>query len=77
VASAEWFPRVEGYALEAGLRGSYRLSPRVALEAGTSLRRYVLEMNAEPEDASDGRAEVAGGAIDAYWAGYLGVSFAL
>jgi hypothetical protein len=77
VGSADWFPRLEGYALEAALRASYRLSARVALEAGTSLRRYVLEMNSEPEDASDGRAEVAGGAIDAYWGGYLGVSFAL
>jgi len=77
MSSADWFPRVEGYALEAALRGSYRLSPRVALEARTSLRRYVLEMNSEPEDASDGRAEVAGGAIDAYFAGYLGVSLAL
>jgi hypothetical protein len=77
VGSADWFPRVEGYALEAALRASYRLSPRVALEASTSLRRYVLEMNSEPEDASDGRAEVAGGAIDAYLAGYLGVCLAL
>ena len=37
------------------------------------LRRYVLEMNSEPEDASSGIAEVAGGAVDAYLGAYLGV----
>jgi hypothetical protein len=33
-------------------------------------------MNSEPEDAQNGTAEVAAGAVDLYLAGYLGLSLA-
>jgi len=77
VGEDEWFPHMGGYGFEAALRGSYALSPLVSLEAAGSLRRYVLEMNSQPEDPSEGRAEVAAGAVDAYWAAYVGVNFTL
>jgi len=41
------------------------------------LRRYLLEMNSEPEDARLGVAEVAGGAVDLYTAVYFGMTFRL
>jgi hypothetical protein len=55
----------------------YPLSRSVSLELTGGLRRYLLEMNSEPEDAMGGVAEVAGGAVDLYLAGYFGMSFRL
>lgn len=77
LAEREWFPRVSGYGMEAGLGVEYRLSKTIGLEAGGSLRRFVLNMNSRPADATGGVSEVAGGAVDAYLSGYVGVSFSL
>jgi len=74
---AEWFPRMGGYGVEAGLGLEYPLSRRVSLEALGTLRRYLLEMNSRPQDAMEGEAEVAGGAVDLYLSAYFGVSFTL
>lgn len=73
----EWFPRIGGYGFEASLGAEYPLTRRISLEAITSMRRYLLEMNSEPTDAVGGVAEVAGGAVDLYLSGYVGVSFTL
>jgi hypothetical protein len=74
---AEWFPRMGGYGIEAGLGLEYPISRRVSLEALGTLRRYLLEMNSRPQDAMVGEAEVAGGAVDLYLSAYFGVSFTL
>jgi hypothetical protein len=74
---AQWFPRMGGYGVEAGLGLEYPLSRRVSLEALGTLRRYLLEMNSRPQDAMEGEAEVAGGAVDLYLSAYFGVSFTL
>ncbi len=73
----DWFPRVSGYGVEATLGLHYPITQRIIVEASSSLRRFVLEMNSEPEDAAAGVAEVAGGAVDLYAAGYIGVAFRL
>jgi hypothetical protein len=73
LSDEDWFPHVGGYGFDVGLDAEYPLSRNVALTARSSLRRYVLEMNSQPEDASGGFAETAGGAVDSYLAGYLGV----
>lgn len=77
VASAQWFPHMEGYGFEGQVGLDYRVSPNVAVQVGGRLRRFVLDMNSRPEDAIGGRAEVAGGAVDQYLSGYFGVVFAL
>jgi hypothetical protein len=77
MSNVEWFPRVGGYGMEGSLRGSYQISSLTAVEAAFTLRRYVLEMNSEPEDAIGGVSQVVGGAIDQYVTGYIGVSVAL
>jgi hypothetical protein len=77
ISNTEWFPRVGGYGFEASLGLDYPVSKRVSLEVLGSLRRYLLEMNSEPEDALTGRSEVAGGAVDLYLSSYFGVSFKL
>lgn len=77
VSEDEWFPRVGGYGFEASAGAEYPLSRSVSLELTGSIRRYLLEMNSEPQDAMLGVSEVAGGAVDLYIAGYFGMSFKL
>ncbi len=77
VAEDEWFPRVGGYGLEAAAGAHYPVSKKVSLEVSGGLRRYLLEMNSEPEDAIVGTSEVAGGAVDLYLSAYIGMSFKL
>jgi hypothetical protein len=71
----DWFPRVGGYGVEATGGLEYPVSKSISLELTGSLRRYLLEMNSEPQDAMKGLSEVAGGAVDLYMSGYLGMSF--
>lgn len=77
VSEAEWFPRMEGNGLEGMLGIQYRLSKEVAFDISGSMRRFVLTMNSQPEDAREGVAEVAGGAVDLYMSGYFGLNITL
>jgi hypothetical protein len=77
LADDEWFPRVGGYGVEAQASAAYPLSSLVAVELSGSLRRFVLEMNSEPEDGGSGISEVAGGAVDSFLALYAGVRLSL
>jgi hypothetical protein len=63
--------------MEGSLGLEYRISKEVAFEVSTNLRRFLLQMNSRPEDALDGTAEVAGGAVDLYLGGYFGLNIAL
>lgn len=76
-SETRWFPRIGGYGFEASAGAEYPISKSVSLEAVTSMRRYLLEMNSEPRDALEGTSEVAGGAVDLYLSAYFGVSFTL
>jgi len=77
ISEQKWFPRMGGYGFEATVGLEYPISRVVGISAGASLRRYLLEMNSVPEDAVNGTSEVAGGAVDLYTAGYLGMGFKL
>jgi hypothetical protein len=77
IAEAEWFPRIGGYGIEAAAGVDYPLSKTVSVEVNANFRRFVLEMNSQPSDATEGIAEVAGGAVDLYVSGYLGMTFRL
>ncbi len=76
-SETRWFPRMGGYGFEASAGAEYPLSKRLSLEAKGSMRRYLLEMNSEPQDAIEGVSEVAAGAVDLYLSAYFGVSFTL
>ena len=76
-SEAEWFPRMEGYGLEGSLGLSYRISDEISFDVSGTMRRFVLSMNSQPEDAEGGEAEVAGGAVDLYLGGYFGLSINL
>jgi hypothetical protein len=77
IGEAEWFPRMGGYGVDAVIGASYPLSDLTALVMTASMRRFVLEMNSEPEDGSSGISEVAGGAVDSFIGMYAGVIVAL
>ena len=77
VSEADWFPRMEGYGVEGLLGLQYRISKEVAFDVSGTMRRFVLTMNSQPEDAFEGRSEVAGGAIDLYVSGYFGLNITL
>lgn len=77
VSEVDWFPRMEGYGLEGLLGLQYRISKEVAFDVSGTMRRFVLTMNSQPQDAVDGRSEVAGGAIDLYVSGYFGLNITL
>lgn len=77
VSETPWFPRIDGSGVEAGVGASYPIASSVTLVGSGTLRRFVLEMNSEPDDALQGINEVAGGAVDLYLSGYLGVQVAL
>lgn len=77
VSEAPWFPRMEGYGIDGLLGLQYRISNEVAFDVSGTMRRFVLTMNSQPEDAAQGVAEVAGGAIDLYVSGYFGLNITL
>lgn len=67
-----WFPNVSGGALDAGLLAGYEILDGLDLLAGFDFRRYFFSMSSEPGDA-----RVAGGALDEYLSGWLGLGFRL
>jgi hypothetical protein len=77
VATAQWFPHVGGYGVEASGGFYYPFSKHVSIDLVATLRRYLLEMNSVPQDAMTGVSEVAGGAVDLYTSGYIGMTFRL
>jgi hypothetical protein len=68
-----WFPGATGTGLDAGIFGGYSLSDSLAIMAGIDMLRYGFDFNAIPED----NRVAAGGAIDQYFVGSLGVRFQL
>jgi len=68
-----WFPGATGTGLDAGLMGSYALSDSLGIALGIDAYRYGFDFNAIPKD----NVVVAGGAIDQYLVGWLGVRIAL
>lgn len=77
VSSVDFFPRMEGDGIDGKLQLEYRYSEKVAFQLAGTVRRFVLQMNSIPQDAIDGRSEVAGGAIDLYLGGYFGLNLKL
>lgn len=77
VSEARWFPRMEGSGIEGSLGLEYRITQEVAFDVSANMRRFLLQMNSRPEDAANGTAEVAGGAVDLYLGGYFGLNITL
>jgi hypothetical protein len=67
-----WFPRQRGAGIDAALAGTLAVAEGLEVELGAELRRYFFALEPEPGDAN-----VAGGALDQYLVGTLGLSWAL
>jgi hypothetical protein len=71
-----WFPNAKVSALDAGLFVSYEFVKSLHALAGFDIRRYGYDMHSSPSDLAKNR-DVAGGAIDQYLAGFLGIEWRL
>lgn len=74
---APWFPRIDGKGFEVGAGLNYELTPSLSFAFSSALRQLTLNINAQPQDAVDGSAEVAGGAIDRYLSAHAGLTVKL
>jgi hypothetical protein len=72
LGSEQWFPREGGGGIEAGLTvGFFVVEDVLELRLGGQLRRYFFSLNPEVGDPDD---RIAGGALDQYWLGNLGIA---
>jgi hypothetical protein len=75
VQDAVWFPNAKVSAVDAGFFVTYELVPSLHALAGFDVRRYGYDMHSSPADLAS--RDVAGGAIDQYLAGSLGIEWRL
>jgi hypothetical protein len=68
-----WFPGAKGAAFDMGLFGGYGLSEKLGIALGVDYVRYGFDFNAIPPT----NPTVAGGAIDQYLIGWMGIRFVL
>ncbi|MDQ2644981.1 MAG: hypothetical protein M3020_14285 [Myxococcota bacterium] len=68
-----WFPGATGTGLDAGLMGVYSLTDSLGLALGVDIYRYGFDFNAIPTN----NVVVAGGAVDQYLSGWLGIRWQL
>ena len=72
----QWFPEASATAADFGLFFGYALARSLDAMAGFEWRRYGVSMNSRPEDLAANR-DVAGGALDQYLTGWMGVEWRL
>lgn len=70
-----WFPRASATGVDGQLNLYYELVPGLSIMAGGDARVYSLSMHSSPED--ERKSAIAGGAVDRYLGGFLGVDFRL
>jgi hypothetical protein len=70
-----WFPKAKVLAVDAGLFVTYEFVKSLHALAGFDIRRYGYDMHSSPADLA--KNDVAGGAVDQYLAGFLGVEWRL
>jgi hypothetical protein len=76
--SAYWFPNTKTQSLEAGLLLGYRIVPHLDVVGGLDLVRYAFNFNPIPDTCQAGSScVVAGGAVDQYVSGWLGLRYTL
>ena len=74
----DWFPgHVKTQSIEAGLEAGYTVATNIDLVCGFDLMRYAFDFNPFPADADPKTKLIAGGAVDQYTSGWLGVRYSL
>jgi len=74
---ADWFPNTKTQSVEAGLLLGYGIIPHLDLIGGVDLVRYAFNFNPIPNGADPKTQAIAGGAVDQYVSGWLGVRYRL
>jgi hypothetical protein len=74
----DWFPgHVKTQNVEAGISAGYVLAPNLELVGGLDYVRYAFDFNPLPPAADPSLQVIAGGAVDQYTSGWLGVRYSL
>jgi hypothetical protein len=76
ISSTTWFPHATAMALDMFVSAGFELTPGLYVTGGFDAARYALDMHTTPADTTAPR-DVAGGAIDQYLTGRLGVEYRL
>jgi hypothetical protein len=74
---ANWFPNTKTQSVEAGLMLGYGIVPHLDLVGGVDLVRYAFNVHPIPNGADPKTQAIAGGAVDQYVSGWLGVRYRL
>jgi hypothetical protein len=74
---SRWFPHTKTQSIEAGLLLGYAATRQLDIVAGLDLVRYAFNFNPIPDGTNANTAPVAGGAVDQYVSGWLGVRYRL
>ena len=74
----DWFPgHVRTQSLELGINGGYTIIPSLDVVAGFDLMRYAFDFNPFPSNADPNTNLIAGGGVDQYSSGWLGLRYSL
>jgi hypothetical protein len=74
----DWFPgHVKTQNVEAGISAGYTLAPNIELVGGIDYVRYAFDFNPLPPRADPSTQVIAGGAVDQYTSGWLGLRYSL
>jgi hypothetical protein len=74
----DWFRgHVKTQNIEAGISAGYPLAPNLDLIVGIDHVRYAFDFNPQPPAADPSTQVVAGGAVDQYTSGWLGLRYSL
>ncbi|HEX4337477.1 MAG TPA: hypothetical protein VH062_16295 [Polyangiaceae bacterium] len=71
-----WFPHATAAALDGFINAGYEVLPGLSVVAGFDATRYALDMHTVAADRTAAR-DFAGGAVDQYLTGHLGVEYRL
>lgn len=71
-----WFPHATAQALDGFINAGYEVIPGLYVVVGFDATRYALDMHTVPADRTAAR-DFAGGAVDQYLTGHLGVEYRL
>jgi hypothetical protein len=74
LTSNAWFPNATGMALDMFVSAAFEITPGFYAGVGFDAARYALDMHTKPADATAPR-DVAGGAVDQYLTGRIGVEY--
>jgi hypothetical protein len=74
IGTTPYFPKATGAGVEVGVGVGYRISSLLEIQAGGEMRRFGLAMNTPYPLPQTPKQNIAGGAVDQYLMGWVGVT---